>query len=351
MIVNDTMKFGKKYSFFMQETCTIRDNGAIIIQNGQKEATTELLWLLIGIPVVILAVLLIAYICYRMAFYSPPRPEMSDKIELPVGEIYEAYREKMENWARETRAMKKEPMEITSFDGLTLRGQFYEYAPGAPIELMFHGYRGCSERDLPGGVQRCFRVGRSALLVDQRASGRSDGKVITFGILEHRDCLSWLEYMEKRFGPAQKIILTGISMGASTVMLAAGKPLPPNVVGVLADCGFTSAKEIIQIVIKEMKLPPKLVYPFVKLGARLFGGFDLEEDSSVEAMKRCTVPVIFFHGESDDFVPCQMSRENFAACAAKKQLVTIPGAGHGLAYAVGPKEYIEALREFFDPLL
>lgn len=300
--------------------------------------------------VLLAAVLVIAYICYRMAFYAPRKEEpQTDEIQIPEGEIYEVFREPMEKWAREVRAMKCEQMSTTSFDGLRLSGRFYEYAPGAPIELMFHGYRGSAERDLSGGVQRCFALGRSALIVDQRCSGKSGGHVITFGIREHKDCFSWLGFMQERFGSDVKIILTGISMGASTVLMAAGERLPDNVIGVLADCGYSSPKEIICKVIRQMGLPVKLSYPFVKLGARLFGGFDLEENSPVEAMKKATVPVIFFHGEDDDFVPCEMSRQNYDACASRKMLVTVPGAGHGLSYPVAPERYLQALRDFFGP--
>lgn len=307
------------------------------------------LWILLGLlAVVLVAVLVIAYICYRIAFYAPKRKPLQDgQIDIPEGEIYEPFREPMEKWAQEVRAMPHEEFSITSFDGLKLYGKYYEYAPGAPIELMFHGYRGNAERDLNGGVQRCRQLGRSTLLVDQRCSGKSDGSTITFGVNEHRDCLAWVDFAVKHFGPDVKIILTGISMGASTVLMAAGKPLPPNVIGVLADCGFSDARSIIREVIKKMGLPVKLSYPFVKLGAKLYGHFDLEETSAVEAMKKCTVPVIFFHGENDDFVPCQMSRDNYAACGSRKYLMTVPGAGHGLSYPVAPKEYLAALRTFF----
>ena len=213
---------------------------------------------------------------------------------------------------------------------------------------MFPGYRGVAERDLCGGVQRCFSLGHSALIVDQRACGESDGNVITFGIRESRDCHSWIAFMLERFGKDVKIILTGISMGAATVLIAAGSELPKNVTGVLADCGFTSAREIIQKVIRQMGLPPKLAYPFVKLGAYLYGGFDLEATSPEEAAKTCSVPVIFFHGEDDDYVPCWMSTVNYQACRSpRKKLVTIPGAGHGLSYPVAPKEYLQALRDFW----
>ena len=307
------------------------------------------LWIILGVVIVLaLMIVLLSYLCFRMAFYSPDRPAVpSDAIDIPEGEAYEEFREDMEKWARDLRAMPHEEMSITSFDGLTLRGKFYEYAPNAPIELMFHGYRGTAERDLSGGVARCFKLGRSALLVDQRGCSDSEGNVISFGINEHRDCLAWLDFAIQRFGKDVKIILTGISMGASTVLMVSDKALPPNVLGILADCGFSSAKDIIKKVIRQMGLPADVGYPFVKLGAKLFGHFDLEAHSAVEAVKHATVPVIFFHGDGDDYVPCAMSRINYEACTAKKKLVIIPRAGHGLSYPVAPDTYLNALREFF----
>lgn len=307
-----------------------------------------LFWILMA---VVAAVLLAAYICYRIAFYAPPRREKipSDVIEIPEGEIYEVFRESMEQWTRELRAMPHEEFSVRSFDGLTLYAKYYEYKPGAPIELMFHGYRGSAERDLSGGVQRAFHVGRSVLLVDQRCCGKSEGSAITFGIKEHRDCLTWVDFLCRHFGPDVKIILTGVSMGAATVLMAGSKELPANVMGILADCGFSSAKDIISTVLRQMKIPPALGYPFVKLGARIFGHFDLDETSPMESVKKCSLPVIFYHGETDDFVPCDMSRALYEACASRKQLVTIPGAGHGLSYPVAPEHYLQTLREFFGP--
>jgi len=315
-----------------------------------EKYNTALLIVTASACIIAAAVLIIAYICYRMAFFSPGRKiDNSGAIEIPEGEIYEVFRESMENWVREIRAMPHDDVSITSFDGLTLRGKYYEYAEGAPIELMLHGYRGNAERDLSGGVHRCFSLGRSALIVEQRASGSSDGNVISFGINEHRDCLAWLDYAVNRFGADARIILTGISMGASTVLMTADKELPPNVIGILADCGYSSPKDIIKVVIEKMGLPAGVSYPFVKLGARLFGRFDLEELSPVEAVKNARVPVIFFHGEADDFVPCEMSRINYDACSSRKMLVTVPGAGHGLSFPVAPEKYLDALRDFFGP--
>ncbi len=306
--------------------------------------------LLLVVAALFLAVALIAYLCYRKAFYNPKVKNVDpETIDIPDGEIYEPFREMMTNWVRWTRSLPHEKVEIYSHDGLRLCGKYYEYAPGAPIELMFHGYRGNAERDLSGGVARCFMLGRSVLMVDQRSCGDSEGKTITFGVYEHLDCLRWVDFAIERFGPNCKIILTGISMGASTVLMAAGKPLPKNVIGVLADCGFTSAKEIMTEVIKKMGLPPKLSYPFVKLGARLYGGFNLDSGSALTAVSEIQVPVIFYHGKTDDFVPCSMSEKLYAACNAKKRLVIVPDAGHGLAFPVDQEGYLQTLGEFFGP--
>ena len=135
-------------------------------------------------------------------------------------------------------------------------------------------------------------------------------------------------------------------MGASTVLMAAGEPLPDNVVCILADCGYSSQKEIIKKVVGEMGIPPKLAYPFIKSGALIFGRFRLEETSPIEAVARSKKPIIFIHGDSDDFVPYQMSLDMYEACPTEKALVTVKGAGHGLAFIMGQEQYIKEVKEF-----
>ena len=292
--------------------------------------------------------LLLTFLCFLITFFSPNiQWKHGPEYPLPPGKIYVPFHDLMLKWMKEMRTLPHEDVTVTSFDGLKLQGKYYEYAPDAPIELMFHGYRGTAERDLCVGVQRCFALGRNALVVDQRGAGRSEGHVITFGIKERQDCLTWVNFMVDKFGPDVKIILTGISMGAATVMMAAGMELPSNVVGILADCGYTSPKEIICKVICQLHLPVKFFYPIIRWGAKIFGKFDLEETSPIDAMAHSCVPAILFHGEDDAFVPCSMSRENYEACIAPKQFLTIPGAGHGLAYPVDPEAYLTVLSAFF----
>jgi len=296
-----------------------------------------------------LLVLIMSYICFRIVFYAPRKEQTSpDELPIPSGKMYEPYHHLMKKWILEARGFSHEDFYIKSHDGLTLHAKYFEYAAGAVTEIMFHGYRGSAERDLSGGIQRCFSLGRNVLLIDQRTSCESEGNVISFGINEHRDCIAWADFAAKHFGPDAKFILTGISMGASTVLMAAGKPLPENVVGILADCGFSSPEKIIRKCAKDRNLPARLIYPFIKLGAKIFGHFDLEEYTPLDAMKTCKLPVLFFHGESDDYVPCDMSREVYDICISPKKLVTIPGAGHGLAYLADNKKYFESVVEFYS---
>ena len=286
------------------------------------------------IIIALLALFLLAALgCFFFTFYNPTLTDQRRAAQqFPPGRVYEPYYEAMRRWTQEMEREPYEPMEVTTKDGLTLRGRYYPLGrEEGPLEILFHGYRGFSERDMSGALERCRAVGHSLLLVDQRSHGRSDGHVITFGAREQGDVFLWLQAAEEKWGNRPTMI-GGVSMGCTTVLLAAGQGLPERVYAVLADCGYTRAKDIICKVIRQLHLPAWLLYPLVRWGAILYGGFDPNKIDAVAAMKRCRVPVIFYHGDTDNFVPYEMGVENHAACAAPKRFCTIPGAGHGLCF-------------------
>lgn len=305
---------------------------------------------IIIIIVLTLLILGISFLGFWMVFYSKNDDYAeTDEITLPNNDIYNSHRDLIIQDIKDVRDYRYQEYSIQSFDGLTLKAKYFESIKGAPIEIMFHGYRGSGERDLSTGVKRAFLCGRNAFVVDQRGCGLSEGHIISFGINEQKDCLNWIDFVIEQFGSDVKIILTGISMGASTVLLAAGHNLPKNVVGVLADCGYHRASEIIKKVMRDMKLPAAIIYPFVKLGARIFGNFKLEETSPYEAVIKSNLPIIFIHGSEDKFVPLYMSQKLYDACGSKKKhLVVIKDAGHGLAYLTDPNTYIDELNKFFN---
>lgn len=305
-----------------------------------------MVWFWISLIVLVL-ILAGAFVCFYLAFYSPARSaEKMEAERLIPGKIYEPYHADFERWYQEVQTLPQEKWSVVTPDGLTLRGKYYPLSPDAPLEILFHGYRGFSDRDMSGAVQRCFSVGHSALLVDQRAGGYSDGHIITFGLRESEDVALWACEAVHRLGEDVTIYVGGVSMGATTVLMASAKELPPQVRGVLADCGYTNARDIIKKVIRQMKLPAAPLYPLVRLGALIFGGFDPNEADATKAVQKSRLPILFYHGDTDDFVPCEMSRINYDACTSPKRMVVISGAGHGLCYPVDPDGYVAALKEF-----
>lgn len=243
------------------------------------------------------------------------------------------------------KSQEFEPIYIKSFDGLSLFGRYYQGNEGAPLFIEFHGYKGDALRDLCAEDMVFKSLGASTLIVDQRAHGKSEGTTISFGVLERFDCLSWVDWARERFGNVP-IFLAGISMGASSVLMASNLDLPSNVCGIIADCAYSSPSEIIKKVCLDIGLPPRLIYPFIWAGARLFGKFNLSKFSPKKAVAESKTPIIIMHGEADDFVPCKMSGEIYDSCASEKYLYTFFGAGHGFSFATDAEKYEHSVRDF-----
>lgn len=311
-----------------------------------------MLYLVLGIIVVVivLAVFIGAYVVYRMAFFRNDKI-IGTPVEFPDTEFYTPYADEMTRNIKIFLDIPYEDVYIKSHDGLKLHGKFYKGEEDKPVLIFFHGYRANATRD-GSGIHTLGTVkGINILVITQRAHNESEGKTITFGIKESIDCLSWIDYVKERFGEGKKVILWGISMGAATVLTATGRDLPDNVLGVGADCGYSSAKDILKSVIKSMKLPVGISYWLVKMGAKIYGGFDVEETSPVEAVKKAKVPILFIHGEADDFVPCYMTHENYEACASDKRLLLVKDAGHGMSYYVDMKKVEEGVHAFLDKIM
>lgn len=307
-----------------------------------------MLWVVLILLGVLLLVVLASYLCYRRVF-SVPKQSRESLFEMPDTEQYTPYAQKAGQMIRGALNIPYEPVTVSSYDGTKLFGKCYFADARAPWMIMFHGYRSGAERDFCGGLKFGIDRGFNVLLVDQRAHGKSEGKCLTFGIRERYDCLSWVRYVLSRAGEHAQIVLYGMSMGAATVLMATALELPKQVVGIVADCGYSSPSAIIKKVIRDRHLPLFPTYAFVRLGGILFGGFDLASASAEKAMDTCDIPVLFIHGEDDRFVPCGMGRENFRRCrSAGKVLLTVPGAGHGMSYMTDKNAYLTAVSDFLE---
>ncbi len=236
--------------------------------------------------------------------------------------------------------------EIISFDGTKLYGRFYENNGSKTTVLLMHGYRSGPMHDFSCAFKFYFDKGFNLMVPDQRAHGKSGGKFITYGVKERYDAKCWMEHINRIIEDGV-IYANGVSMGASTLLMASGLSLPENVKGIIADCGFTSPGAIIKKVIKEdMKLPLFPLYYTTRAVTKLFAGFDFEECSAVTSVKSSSVPILFLHGKSDGFVPFYMGEEIFNATACEKKAVWVENADHGCSFMIDKEACANALYGF-----
>lgn len=306
--------------------------------------------ILIILGVTLLLLFIVTLYCYFATFYRN-KNKIQDVYSLPDKDLYLPYKPKLDELYYTLLDIKHEDILITSFDNTKLSAKYYHNSDEKIIQIMFHGYKGSGVVDFCGGHKLARDINHNILLIDQRGAGKSNTHTITFGIKERFDCLEWINYCINRFGDDVKIILVGVSMGASTVLMASELNLPNNVIGIVADSPFTSPKDIISKVIKDMKLSPKLVYPFIKLSARIFGHFKLEETDSIKAVKNSKVPILIIHGERDSFVPCHMSKQIAENANGNVEFHSFEGAGHGFSFMTNPDRYIKITNEFYEKCL
>ena len=241
-----------------------------------------------------------------------------------------------------------ETVDIVADDGIMLLGHWRQAESPKRTIIAMHGWRSSWSSDF--GIISDFwhENDCNVLYVEQRGQNNSGGDYMGFGLLERFDCLNWIRWVNERCGLELPIYLGGVSMGASTVLMATGLDLPENVKGVVADCGFTSPYAIWKHVVEDnLRLPYGLYATAVEDICKKAIQVSPKDYSTVDAMKVCKVPVLFIHGTDDGFVPVEMSYENYKACIAPKRIMVVPGANHGMSYFIDKEKYEKEIKEFW----
>ena len=243
-----------------------------------------------------------------------------------------------------------EDVYLTSRDGLKLHAYLYPAESGnKKFVLGIHGYRSYARPEYGPYIDFYRKAGYSMLLPDDRAHRPSEGEYIGFGVLDRLDCVDWAKYLVSRFGEDTEILLHGVSMGSATVLAASGEEdLPKQVKGIVADCGYTSAWEILSYEIKHMAhLPVRPMLPLCEKICRHRAGFDFHEHTPIEQVRKAKVPILFVHGAKDQMVPVEMAHRLYEACPSKKKLLIVEEAAHAESIAFAPEAYHGAIKELF----
>ena len=241
-----------------------------------------------------------------------------------------------------------EPLEILSRDGLRLVGHLRRAPEEKRIILAMHGWRSSWDKDF-GMIADFWRdTGATVLYAEQRGQNDSGGDYMGFGMLERYDCADWANYIHDHISSTLPIYLAGVSMGASTVLMASCLELPTNVKGIAADCGYTSPMEIFRHITEDnLHLSYGLHQYDIDELCRKKIQLGPSDCNTLEALQKSTLPVMLVHGTEDTFVPVEMTYENYKACRGKRKLLIVPGADHGMSYYVAKDEYEKAATDFF----
>ncbi len=239
---------------------------------------------------------------------------------------------------------------IKSFDGLKLVAHYLSTGSNY-LAIVVHGY-GADYREMQQYCKYFVDRGYDLLAVENRAHGGSEGKVITMGWLDRLDVVKWAEEMTRR-NPSYKIVLMGLSMGASTVCMASGEKLPESVKGVISDCGYANAFDEFKYVFKKRAHVP--VFPFLNIlhsYTKTMYNFDIKQADATGQLKKSNLPFLFFHGEDDSFVPAQNLQILSSQVPEKnKQVLLVKGADHALSYPTQPIEYERELNKFLRKIM
>ena len=238
---------------------------------------------------------------------------------------------------------EKERITQISLDKHKLAADLYTVENAKGTVILCHGFKGYAYTDCGVAAEHFVKSGYNALVIYQRSHYESEGKNICFGIKERYDCLGWIKMMNERFGETLPLYLYGVSMGAATVLMTTGFDLPKNIKCVIADCGFTSPYEIIKSCAKAyfmLKISQFIIY--------VFAGYNIKQYSTLKAMEKNEIPIIFFHGLKDSFVPPYMTEQNYNACKAKKEMYLIPEAKHTQSLYLNPEFYWSKIDAFMQ---
>ena len=238
-------------------------------------------------------------------------------------------------WLSSSNAIE---VKVKSFDGLKLSAYNIRNHKDDRYIIMLHGVYS-DKSDMYDRAMEFDKLGYNLLLVDQRGAGDSEGEWCTYGVKESQDLQIWINYLCQKYEDV-KICLYGVSMGAAAVMMSTAYELPDQVKCLIEDCGYSSLRdEVAHVIKKDYKI--YFPYPILKmLEKKMIERFGMRFDDVCPklCLENNEIPILFIHGEKDEFVPHEMSVILYNHNKGIKKYYSVPDAGHKDA-CIDPKYY------------
>ena len=189
----------------------------------------------------------------------------------------------------------------------------------------------------------------NVMVPDLHYHGYSEGDAVQMGWLDRLDVERWAAMAHEIWNDGFMVV-HGVSMGAATTMMMSGDELPAYLRAFVEDCGYASVWDQFKANLRQrFHLPPFPVLHSASAFCRKRYGWDFKEASSVKQLAKCDRPMLFIHGDADDFVPLEQLQMNYdAKTAGYKEMWVAEGAVHANAYAKYPEAYTQHVREFLE---
>lgn len=302
---------------------------------------------LLGVVIFSAVGFIVSYVIVNYAMYSKFFKRIKDKDlnEYKLKALcYDGYREEIFSAADRIEKLPHERLTVKSRDGLNLSARYY--GSGSDKLVMFcHGAHAVPLYNFAVIAEEYLKNGYDILLIDERAHGKSEGKLLSYGKLESEDVLCWLKTLKSK--NLKRIVLYGTSMGATSIAFASDAIADDRVKAMVIDCGYCSLTELERGILAKSKTPLWIV-----AGAFLLGSKKAEaamKESSTEHLSKTNIPALFLHGAEDAVVDKSQSEKAYNACASdKKEIIIVDGAGHTLSSVVGGNEVRKKIIAFSE---
>lgn len=288
---------------------------------------------------------------YKLAIERGPKEFLQDNQDLEVSS--DTMDEFLEgDWISWTEDQPFETIDMTSFDGLDLKGYYLpQDEPTNKTVIFAHGYLGRASDMGIFGEYYYDELGYNIFMPDLRGHGDSEGEYYGFGWHDRLDMVDWIDKVIEMNGPDTEIVLHGLSMGAATMLMTSGEDLPANVKAVISDSAYTSVYDLFAYQMKRMfHLPSQPLLPTTSVVTKLRADYGLKEASALEQVEKTELPVLYIAGDGDTFVPTNMTEELYEH-TKHASLKVFPDANHGESIVMHRDKYIEAMTDFLQEYL
>ncbi|AMQ04654.1 MULTISPECIES: alpha/beta hydrolase [Sporosarcina] len=244
-----------------------------------------------------------------------------------------------------------ERLTLTSRDGLKLSGYYLPASkPTDKLVILTHGYLGNAKQMGLFGQHYHNDLDYNIFMPDARGHGKSEGNYYGFGWPDRLDLIDWTQLLVEKLGTDIKVVYHGLSMGAATVLMASGEEeLPSQVKAIIADSPYASVYQLFQYQMNRMfHLPAFPLLDSTSVLTKIRAGYSFREASALKEVEKTSVPILYIHGESDTFVPTELTKDLYRHTSSDAELYLVPNANHGESIALDEDKYNMKIDQFLN---